>query len=144
LKFIFDENHPPVLARVLAPLVEVDGHTAASVRHLGLAGTKDVDLLHTLADPTIKVVLITADIAMSRRRHEVAAIRETGAVVVVGMKGWNQQKDTMERVRMMVWWWPTIVRSCWKLKPVWPAIERSGVPRCWIFGRTPSSVLYPA
>ncbi|MFW7268638.1 hypothetical protein ACMAUO_11795 [Gluconacetobacter sp. Hr-1-5] len=110
MKFIFDENHPSILARVLAPLAEIDDHTVASVRHLGLAGTKDVDLFHALADPNHPTVLITADMAMSRRRHEVAAIRKTGAVVVVGMKGWNQQKDTVERVRMMVWWWPTIVR----------------------------------
>lgn len=110
MKFILDENHPPVLARVLEPLAAINDHEAVSVRHLGLEGTKDVDLLHILANPVSKVVLITADKAMSRRRHEVAAIRDTGAVVVIGMKAWNQQPDILERARMLVWWWPTIVR----------------------------------
>lgn len=110
LRFIFDENHPPLLARVLEPLAEVDDYSVASVRHLGLAGTKDVELFRTFANPDIKTVLITADMAMSRRKHEVAAIRETGSIVVLCMKAWNQQKDTMERVRMMVWWWPTILQ----------------------------------
>ncbi|MFW6683561.1 hypothetical protein [Komagataeibacter intermedius] len=109
MRFIFDENHPPIMARVLEPLAVMDGYTVTSVRHLGLAGTKDVDLFQILADPTIKTVLITADKAMSRRQHEVAAIRETGAVVVLGVKAWNQQGDTLERVRMMVWWWPMIL-----------------------------------
>lgn len=67
MKFILDENPPPVLARVLEPLAGMDGHEAVSVRHLGLAGTKDVDLLHTLANPVSKVVLLTADKAMSRQ-----------------------------------------------------------------------------
>lgn len=110
MKFILDENHPPVLARVLEPLAAINDHEAVSVRRLGLEGTKDVDLLHILANPVSKVVLITADKAMSRRRHEVAAIRDTGAVVVIGMKAWNQQPDILERARMLVWWWPTIVR----------------------------------
>lgn len=42
----------------------MDGHEAVSVRHLGQAGTKDVDLLHILANPVSKVVLITADKAL--------------------------------------------------------------------------------
>ncbi|MFT8932457.1 MAG: hypothetical protein ABF976_12400 [Acetobacter syzygii] len=109
MRFIFDENHPPIMARVLAPLADMDGHIVTSVRQLGLESTKDVDLFHMLADPDTKTVLITTDKAMSRRQHEIAAIRETGAVVVLGTKAWNQQSDIMERARMMVWWWPTIL-----------------------------------
>ncbi|MCH4025250.1 MAG: hypothetical protein LKH76_10080 [Acetobacter fabarum] len=62
-----------------------------------------------LANPDAKAVLITADKAMSRRQHEIAAIRETGAVVVLCTKVWNQQSDVVERTRMMVWWWPMIL-----------------------------------
>lgn len=97
------------MARVLAPLADMDGHTVTSVRQLGLESTKDVDLFQMLANPDAKAVLITADKAMSRRQHEIAAIRETGAVVVLCTKAWNQQSDVVERARMMVWWWPMIL-----------------------------------
>ncbi|MFT8675330.1 MAG: DUF5615 family PIN-like protein [Acetobacter sp.] len=110
MKFVFDENHPPALARALAPFAKLCGQEAVSVRDLALDGTKDVDLLHILTDRNDKVILVTADRAMSRRAHEVAAIRDTGAVVVVCVKAWNQQGDLLERARMMVWWWPTIVQ----------------------------------
>ena len=109
MRFIFDENYPPIIARVLAPLADMDGHIVTSVRQLGLDSTKDVDLFQMIADPNIKTVLITADKAMSRRQHEIAAIRETGSVVVLSTKAWNQQSDTVQRTRMMVWWWPTIL-----------------------------------
>lgn len=97
------------MARVLAPLADMGGHIATSVRQLGLESTKDVDLFQMLANPDAKAVLITADKAMSRRQHEIAAIRETGAVVVLCTKVWNQQSDVVERTRMMVWWWPMIL-----------------------------------
>lgn len=97
------------MARVLAPLADMDGHIVTSVRQLGLESTKDVELFQMLANPDGKAVLITADKAMSRRQHEIAAIRETGAVVVLCTKAWNQQSDVVERARMMVWWWPTLL-----------------------------------
>lgn len=97
------------MARVLAPLADMDGHIVTSVRQLGLESTKDVELFQMLANPDGNAVLITADKAMSRRQHEIAAIRETGAVVVLCTKAWNQQSDVVERARMMVWWWPTIL-----------------------------------
>ncbi|CAI9121334.1 PIN-like domain-containing protein [Brytella acorum] len=110
MRFVFDENHPPILARVVAPLGELDGHNVTSVRDLGIAGMKDVELFGVLVDDTVRTVLLTTDKAMSRRQHEVAAIRDTGAIVVVGCKGWNQQGDVIERARHLVWWWPMMVQ----------------------------------
>jgi len=111
VRFVFDENQPPILARILAPLGEFEGHPVTSVRKLGVEGMKDTDLFAYLADDSVRTVLLTTDNAMSRRQHEIAAIRDTGAVVVIGAKGWNQQGDVIERARYFVWWWPTIVQS---------------------------------
>ncbi|GBQ23920.1 hypothetical protein AA103193_2573 [Tanticharoenia sakaeratensis NBRC 103193] len=88
-----------------------------SVRDLELEGTKDVNLFRILADQSLLTVLVTADRAMARRRHEIEAIRDTGAIALICAKGWNQERDTLNRARMMMWWWPTILESAGKAKP---------------------------
>ena len=111
MRFVLDENFPPVLARMLAPLAEGEPYTVTSVQGLDLRGTPDAELLAALRATAERNVLVTADRAMRKRKHERAAVATTGAIVVVGVAAWNQQPGLWERARMMLWWWPTIVRS---------------------------------
>jgi len=110
LRFVFDENHPPPLARMLAEIAKAEPYDIASVVSLGLRGTKDVDLFQILTNnATCRNILITADAAMKRRRHEASAIQETGLVVVVCAKGWNQEGNIFRRAAMLLHWWRQIV-----------------------------------
>ena len=111
MRFVFDENHPPVLARMLVPLAKDEPYTVTSVLDLDLRSTPDTELLAALRTTAERNVLVTGDRAMRKRKHERAAVAATGAIVVVGVPAWNQQSDLWERARMMLWWWPTIVRS---------------------------------
>ena len=108
MRFVFDENHPALLADMLRPIGAAEGYEVESVESLELRGTKDVELLHRVCANTAKGVLITTDRAMRRRHHERAAVAASGAVVVVGVSNWNQQSDLLHRARMMVWWWEQI------------------------------------
>ncbi len=117
MRFVFDENHPPVLARMLVPLCESDPYMVTDVRSLGLGGMKDEDLLRALHEPDVKQVLVTTDRAMRRRKHERLAVASTGAVIVVGVSNWNQASSLWDRARMMLWWWPTIVEGARSADP---------------------------
>lgn len=110
MRFVFDENHPPVLARMLSEIATAEPYDIASVASLGLRGAKDVDLFQFLTNGIEgQNILITADTAMKRRRHEAAAIQKTGLVVVVCARGWNQERDIFRRGAMLLHWWPQIV-----------------------------------
>ncbi len=111
MRFVFDENHPPALARMLAPLAEGETYEVTEVVGLGLRGAPDTELLAAICVDGRRGVLITTDRAMRRRKHERAAVASSGAVVVVGVSNWNQQADLWERARMMLWWWIEIVAS---------------------------------
>ncbi|KXV35160.1 MULTISPECIES: PIN-like domain-containing protein [Gluconobacter] len=110
MRFVFDENHPPPLARMLAEIAKAEPYDIASVVSLGLRGTKDTDLFRLLTNGAEgRNILITADAAMKRRRHEAAAIQETGLIVVVCARGWNQERDIFRRGAMLLQWWRQIV-----------------------------------
>lgn len=111
MRFVFDENHPPVLANMIEPLAKDEPYEVTDVAKLGLRGAPDVDLLAAICADGRQGVLITADRAMRRRKHERAAVASSGAIVIVGVPNWNQQADLWDRARMMLWWWPTIVVS---------------------------------
>ena len=111
MKFVFDENHPPLLADMLAVLAKDEAYDVTSVEALGFRGFPDVKLFPAIIALDPKSVLVTVDRAMRKRKHELEAIRDTGMVIVVGGKNWNQQSELWERARMMLWWWPTIVSS---------------------------------
>lgn len=102
---------------MLAPLVEGEGYGVAHVADLGLRGTPDADLLAAICAGGIRGVLVTADRAMRRRKHEKAAVAASGAVVVVGVANWNQTASLWDRARHMLWWWPTIVASAQNAAP---------------------------
>lgn len=136
MRFVFDENHPPVLARMIAPLAQTETYLVQSVADLGLRGRPDTEVLASICMDGGRGILITADRAMRTRKHEAAAVRSTGAVVVVGVKAWNQQADLWERARMMLWWWPTIVDASRKAEPgtflELPWRQRTEALRRWV------------
>ena len=81
MRFVFDENHPAALARMIAPLAESEPYEVTDVVQSGLRGRADAELLTALGELTRRNVLIITDRAMKRRRHERAAVASTGAVV---------------------------------------------------------------
>ncbi|GBR23666.1 hypothetical protein AA3271_1578 [Gluconobacter japonicus NBRC 3271] len=97
---------------MLAEIAKAEPYDIASVVSLGLRGTKDIDLFDILTkEEECQNVLITADAAMKKRKHEAAAIQKAGLIVVVCAKGWNQEGDIFRRGAMFLHWWRQIV-SC--------------------------------
>ena len=92
MRFVFDENHPSALARMIAVPAdaESESYTVTHVVALGLRGKPDTEVLAAICADGARGVLVTTDRAMRRRSHEKAAVAKAGAIVVVGVSNWNQ------------------------------------------------------
>ncbi len=113
MRFVFDENYPPAIARMLIPLAEAEGalYEVTSVSAMGLRGATDPELLTAICKDVKQGVLITTDKKLRSRPYEQQAVKDQGAIAVIGVSNWNQQSDLWRRSGMMLLWWPKIVET---------------------------------
>ncbi len=119
MRFVFDENDPPAIASMLVPLAEAEGvaYEVTSVFAMKLLGAPDTEILAAICTGATRGVLITTDKKLRSRPHEQRAIKDQGAIAVIGVSNWNQQSDLWRRAGMMLWWWPKIVETVEKTDP---------------------------
>ena len=87
MKFFFDNNLAPKLARGLNQMVEPEHH----VVHLkdGFPGdVEDVVWMRALSREP-ELVIVTADVRISRNPHEIQAWREAGLTIFFLKPGWT-------------------------------------------------------
>jgi hypothetical protein len=113
MRFIFDNNLSPRLAKALNALREQDGDSVAHLRERGLDSVPDEEYIRQLAQEDDWTV-VTCDIAISRKPHQVQAWLDSGLIFVILKKGW---------ISLDFW------KKAWKLIKLWREI-RSAVARC--------------
>lgn len=101
MRFLFDENLPPILAVALLDLQQ----PVTSVHLLGLRGTKDEQLLPMVAAHGAH--LVTGDPAMLRNEGRVAQFRALGVSAFVLRDG---MLPGIEKARVVFRCWPEILR----------------------------------
>lgn len=105
MKAQVDENLPPVLARILNPLANLDGDEVVHVRDFVGAGTKDLDLFAAAAAKGIRIHITKDHHRNPLERDEIA---RAGFVVFVLSKSWNSF-NVAEHAVQLLRWWPHIV-----------------------------------
>lgn len=113
MRFVFDENYPPAIAKMLSVLAAAEStlYEVTSVVSIGMRSATDAEILAAICKGAQRGVLITTDKKLRSRPHEQKVIKDEGAIAVVGVKNWNQQSDLWLRSGMMLWWWPWIVKT---------------------------------
>jgi hypothetical protein len=116
VRFVFDKNLPPQLARAINCLAQAKdpfeahplnalypGRAADEVwmRELGLAG---------------EWVALSIDVAIKQRAHEVAAWAESGLPFIFLEGQWGQL-SYWAKAHLLVFWWPTLLREARALDP---------------------------
>lgn len=119
MKAAIDENLPPVLAKVLNALAELDGHEVVHVTDLVKAGTKDVQVFNAIGKAGISVH-ITQD-HHHRKQVEREVIAGSGLIVFVLASGWADQ-PIYEKTSRLVRWWPLMLAHAERMRP--PAVFR--------------------
>ena len=86
MRFFFDNNLSPKLARALHQLVEPE-HIVEHLTTRFEANAEDALWMNQLAGER-ELVIVTADIRIGRNRHEVLAWKEAGHTVFFLKPGW--------------------------------------------------------
>lgn len=111
MKFIFDHNLPPSLARAIQALCEKE----IVVEHLTdrfPATITDKELIENLAKDG-NWVIITQD--LYRGIHEKEALRASNLIVFFLAKGWSEVKF-WQKAYQLVRWWPIIMEQAERIK----------------------------
>ena len=96
------------MARILRELQEDAPYDVLHLASdLDLRGASDEEWFGKL-DPNEQWVILTHDLQIKKRPHELAAWREQGHIVFFLAKGWSRI-PFQDRAWMLVRWWPTIV-----------------------------------
>ena len=108
MKFLFDHNLSPHLARAIAALSLPHNHTVIALRERFPPSTKDADWLTELAKEGGWVV-ISQD-RFKKGSLEKEAIRSSGLITFILKKGWSNH-DGWEKAHRLVRWWPRIIQQ---------------------------------
>ena len=107
MRFFFDNNIAPVIARSLHELSKDDGHRVVHLREKFAVDTPDIIWIGSLATEKWWTV-VSGDIQMSRKKHEAKAWQDSGLTVFFLAKGWNNLKF-WDKAWRIVRWWPSII-----------------------------------
>lgn len=113
MKFQFDENLPPALAKSICALTESDGDTVIHVADYA-KGLSDVELFHRALACEVEVH-ITMD-CHQRRSAEREAIARLGLKVFVLASGW-QTLGLYPKAALLISYWPEIRKVSTRMKP---------------------------
>lgn len=109
MKFFFDNQLSPHLARAIGALADADGDEVAHLRERFSPDTKDVVWIPALAHEQGWIV-ITADLNIVRTRAERPVWKSSGLVGFFLKKGW-MSLTPWDQAWRLVKWWPVIVEQ---------------------------------
>jgi hypothetical protein len=113
LRFFFDNNLAPKLARSLHVLVEPD-HSVHHLKNRFAPNTPDETWMRALAGET-EWVIISGDVRIGRNPHEVAAWREAGHTTFFLKAGWTNL-PFWEQAQKFVKCFPDIITTAERAK----------------------------
>ncbi len=108
MKFFFDNNLSPKLARCLHVLVQPD-HVVVHLKERFAANTPDEIWMRTLARED-DWVIISMDTRILRKPHEISAWREAGHTTFFLKKGWSQLRF-WDQAQKFVKFFPDIIET---------------------------------
>lgn len=112
MKFLFDNNLPPKLARELNALVSPD-HEVVHLRERFAPNTEDSVWMGELdAD----LVIVTGDVRVGKNPHEVRAWKETGHTIFFLKSGWADMAFE-EQVRKFTKCFPEMAKAAAQAEP---------------------------
>jgi hypothetical protein len=113
LRFFFDNNLAPKLAKSLHVLVEPD-HSVVHLKDRFAASTPDETWMRMLAGES-DWVIISGDIRISRNPHVVAAWREAGHTIFFLKAAWTNLQF-WEQAQKFVKYFPQIIATAERAK----------------------------
>lgn len=115
MKFFLDNCLPPAFAVALNALSEKEGHSVTHLVHRFNRDTTDVEWLTTLANEG-DWIIISADAAILRKKHEREAWLQSGLTAFFLVRGWNNL-TLWEKAAHLIKRWPDIVRQADLVEP---------------------------
>ena len=121
-----DENVAPVLSELIREQLLSHEFSLETVDDHQAAGVEDKIWVRKFAAAGGQAI-VSADFAMTKRPHEVAAINETGLRLVILDERWPRQKKNIQ-ISYLFYWWPEIEKTlssassgkCFKVPWGWP------------------------
>lgn len=109
MRFFFDNQLAPHLAKAIGALASADGDLVVHLREKFAPNTQDIVWIPALAEEGNWIV-ITADLDIVRTRAERPVWKSSGLVGFFLKKGWINLTPWDQAWRL-VKWWPTIVEQ---------------------------------
>lgn len=113
MRFFFDNNIAPRIARAINALVEPD-HSAVHLRDKFDQATSDITWMESLGADGDWVV-ISADQRIARNGHERKAWQESGLTLFFWEKAWHGQNFWLQAAQL-VRWFPDIIDQARKVE----------------------------
>lgn len=99
----------------MGALTEPDGHEVVHLRDRFSPNTKDIDWISDLGQEG-EWVVISADLRITKNKHEREAWRQAAITIFFFAKGWQNQ-DFWEQSWRLVRWWPRIAEQAELVQP---------------------------
>ena len=114
MKFFFDNNLPPRLAKAIDALLEPPNE-AVHLTGLFEPGIPDVDWIRRLADER-DWIIISGDVRITRNPHERRAWQQAKLTAFFLKKGWINQNLWVQAAKLILWW-PDIMEQAKRVEP---------------------------
>lgn len=108
MKFFFDNNLSPHLAKALDALSEPQGIRVLHLKEKFVANTPDHQWISTLASEGEWAILSHDRFAKNSLEKE--ALRKSGLVTFILAKGWASL-DGWHKAHLLVRWWPVVLQQ---------------------------------
>lgn len=117
MKFFFDNNLPPQLAKALNELVSPEGHQVSHLRDKYQADTSDIDWLTALArESDGPWIIVSGDMRISRLKAERKAWLDSGHIIFFLSKGWTNI-EPYTQLSKLIKMFPEVVRMAVRARP---------------------------
>jgi hypothetical protein len=110
LKFFFDNNLSPHLARALHCLSEPSGNEVRALRDKFAPETEDIEWINSLSNEGAWIVL-TSDYDIARKKAIKAVFKQSKLIGFVLRPAW-QDFPPMEQAWRLIKRWPEIIAQC--------------------------------
>ena len=122
-----DENVAPVLSELIREQLLSRSFSLETVHDHQASGVDDQIWVRKFAEAGGDAI-VGADMAMTKRPHEIAANNETGLRIIILDERWPRQKKNVQ-ISFLFYWWPAIENilstagagKCFKVPWGWPA-----------------------
>jgi PIN like domain len=115
VRFFFDNNLPPPIAKALDALTSAEGHSVVHLRDRFPPDVTDVEWLTTRGQEG-NWIIVSGDLRIIENRHERAAWLEGKLTAFFLKPGWMNQPLWIQAWHL-IRWWPKIVDQARKVHP---------------------------